>query len=249
MTTYDIDHDCGHRVQVSLVRGARADRLRAAALLERQPCRACWVRAQIARGNAAVDALDASELGARLPALEGTEKQVAWATRVRATALKALVDGAPTASSVTGRGLDLAARAAVARITDASWFCDRGRASVADVLLGAIGWWIASDRAAAIDTVSYSIAPSIEERILAAAAAAGGDDNAPTFTDRDCADECEAIVRDCLQAWGRHQDYQRERAPRVSIYDAQEALYGSVRTYTTDYLTRIGVDPLSDLEF
>src|SRR5690625_6977835 len=74
MAKYTINHTCGHEVTIQLY-GKHTERDRKIAWLETQRCRHCENEAA---NKAAAER--AEEAG--LPALEGTEKQVAWATTI-----------------------------------------------------------------------------------------------------------------------------------------------------------------------
>lgn len=75
MAKYQVKHLCGHTTEVQLF-GHWSDRERRMAAMERELCAAC--RAEQARQAAA-------EAG--LPALTGSDKQIAWAAEIRDTAI------------------------------------------------------------------------------------------------------------------------------------------------------------------
>jgi hypothetical protein len=79
MAQYPVTHSCGHRETVNLF-GKTDEHTRRLAWLERVPCLACK---QAAEQTAA----ETSAADAGLPALTGSEKQITWATRVRAALL------------------------------------------------------------------------------------------------------------------------------------------------------------------
>ena len=73
---YPITHTCGHTITHQLY-GKGSERESRAAWLERQPCLQCKRDAEL---NAALNA----NQEAGLPALTGSEKQIAWAEQIRA---------------------------------------------------------------------------------------------------------------------------------------------------------------------
>ncbi len=84
MAKYEITHACGHTVTHNIVgRNVDGERERKAANLAKCDCTDCH-RAKKTAANA-----DAT---ADLPALNGSEKQVSWATDIRATKRVELVD-------------------------------------------------------------------------------------------------------------------------------------------------------------
>lgn len=83
MAKYQIEHECGH-TQTHDIIGRGKDRESKIAWLGRGVCRDCFLEKieQERREAAAKAALDAQELG--LPELLGSEKQLQWATQLRA---------------------------------------------------------------------------------------------------------------------------------------------------------------------
>jgi hypothetical protein len=79
MAKYYITHSCGHEATHDLLDPINGRESRAA-WLEKQPCMDCKRAAE----NAA-----AKEANAGLPALEGNEKQIAWAESIRAKKIAA----------------------------------------------------------------------------------------------------------------------------------------------------------------
>lgn len=75
MGRYQIDHRCGHTASVEITTGKSADRARRAAWLATQDCDECGRARQLET---------AREANAGLPALVGSDKQVAWAESIRA---------------------------------------------------------------------------------------------------------------------------------------------------------------------
>jgi uncharacterized iron-regulated membrane protein len=89
MANYSVTHTCGHTAEHNLV-GPGKQRDSKIAWLRRQPCWACHKAAEkVARDAANVQA-SAANLAAGLPALIGSEKQIAWAESIRAKALASI---------------------------------------------------------------------------------------------------------------------------------------------------------------
>lgn len=82
MAKYEITHSCGHSETVNIcgtnVHGERESR---AEYLASMPCRECRNRAETERARVIAD-------DAGMPRLAGTEKQVAWAERIRLDMVK-----------------------------------------------------------------------------------------------------------------------------------------------------------------
>ncbi|MBJ6123590.1 hypothetical protein [Sphingomonas mollis] len=110
-----ITHACGHE-QTHYLTGFASQHDRKARWLTTTKCRSCFITEKktaqadaASRDNAAIAHLD-------LPSLTGSERQVAWATSVRASRLAALVDE-PDAG-------DTDAFHTCLTITDAKWWID-----------------------------------------------------------------------------------------------------------------------------
>lgn len=161
MSTYVIDHECGHQITYNLAgrvkdREWRAERLRA------QVCDACYralrVTEAMIAGREARNALEDAEI--TLPPLTGSDKQVSWATDLRAqqlVKLRALAAGGRLAQDgdgalrfervLLGEGAPAATRARIfapilataAAQTSARWWIDRRRQSTLDHLR-ALAW-------------------------------------------------------------------------------------------------------------
>lgn len=83
MSKYTITRACGHTESVQIY-GKVSERDRLASYEERKDCEECYKASQIAkRAEAAQVAADAAKASG-LPALIGSEKQVAWAETIRA---------------------------------------------------------------------------------------------------------------------------------------------------------------------
>ncbi len=84
MALYQIAHTCGHNEEVNITgTNVHGERERRAAWLESKPCRACERAAQ----STAAQAVAVAD---RLPDLTGSEKQIAWAERIRAEVLASI---------------------------------------------------------------------------------------------------------------------------------------------------------------
>ena len=84
MSIYKITHSCGHTVEHQIYgTNVHGEREKKAAWLESRLCYDCYKQAE------AEKAAKASE-DANLPELTGSEKQIAWATDIRAKAAFAI---------------------------------------------------------------------------------------------------------------------------------------------------------------
>lgn len=83
MAKYQITHACGHTVTHNIVgTNVRGEREQRAEWLAARPCQDCHRKQQQER---------AAEANKGLPALVGTEKQIAWAEQIRAKAASSLL--------------------------------------------------------------------------------------------------------------------------------------------------------------
>lgn len=91
MAKHTITHSCGHTTTADIV-GPMADRPRKETWLRSQPCGACRRSAAIdaSKAQTARDTSDIAAIGLPLAALTGSDKQVAWATDIRARAIATL---------------------------------------------------------------------------------------------------------------------------------------------------------------
>lgn len=125
MAWYDINHPCGHSRREQLY-GKHTERERCIAWLEGRPCPDCWQEAkQQARAEAAGKAGEAAKQEG-LPTLAGSEKQVPWATTIRADLLPKIrerikdLKGPLVHPEMIGE-IDVF----VSSIPDAKWWIDR----------------------------------------------------------------------------------------------------------------------------
>lgn len=84
MAKYALTYDCGHNGEVQIV-GPTKDRAYKLARMSERDCPACAAAKRTAAR--ATENATAAQANAGLPALEGSEKQVAWAETIRAKAL------------------------------------------------------------------------------------------------------------------------------------------------------------------
>jgi hypothetical protein len=91
MSLYLIDRACGHQEEVQIYgTNVNGERQRKAAWLATQPCTGC-AREQCSQERQGRNAAAAAQAAADgLPALEGTPRQVAWATTIRQDTLNSL---------------------------------------------------------------------------------------------------------------------------------------------------------------
>lgn len=148
MAKYTVTHSCGHTEEVQLF-GKETERSRKLDYFRQYgQCSACYKAEKAAKEAAQAEANAAvvAESGAELPALKGSDKQVAWATKIRLAQL-AKVAKAVEARLVALRanpalGDKLAEAEAEARQvvqalghqTSASWWIDRRDLNDADLL-------------------------------------------------------------------------------------------------------------------
>lgn len=126
-TNWDIDYCCGHSATRDLSDQPAGQRAGRAAWLATQPCFDCYRQTAGRKVSAEVEAERSAERAAaedfakqnELPVLQGSEKQIAWAHRVRHELLRgaydSLVEGGDFSEEqfdhqvlVTARNVDLA---------------------------------------------------------------------------------------------------------------------------------------------
>jgi len=122
MGKYTITHTCGHNAQHQLF-GKEEARERTLAWRAKGICPICYAAEQSANVDAA---------SADLPELTGSEKQVAWARKIRVKVLKQVDDFAAQHKVKADKWA--AARNALASKTSGSWWIDRQAAGVPDVM-------------------------------------------------------------------------------------------------------------------
>jgi len=138
MAKYTAKFSCGHAETVDLV-GPEKDRTRKLAWMEQKTCGACNKAAKAAKVAEAVEAVGDA------PVLEGSEKQIAWATKIRAEIIAELraqraaiatiaLKVAGNAQAEAGIAAAYAAIDAAGAKTSAAWWIDNrmaGRAAAA----------------------------------------------------------------------------------------------------------------------
>lgn len=115
----EITHSCGHTQKHEVAGFFAADADREARRLERQRCGSCYRGRKEA--NAAAD--QAALAGVDLSTLAGSDKQVSWATAVRAERLAALLRKDPSAVR------------RFATIAEAKWWIDHRSADLTTITL------------------------------------------------------------------------------------------------------------------
>jgi hypothetical protein len=145
MSKFVITHSCGHTVSHQLF-GPSKDRTRKAEWLETTLCTDCWKAEQMRKRTEQIAAENARSATLatekHLPALTGTEKQVAWALSIR----QQMVDSLEAFIAECGSRPDWAAKftalreafgAVVMSHTDARWFIDQRGFGTVRVAFGA----------------------------------------------------------------------------------------------------------------
>lgn len=126
-------HSCGHRGERYQAYGPHAGRERQLAAIEAQECPAC-------RKHKAEQAAQQSGL----PALTGSDKQIAWASDIRSKMIEALNISADKARTILARiANDEAATTDPAKVEAAKVECEDNLASITAILaITDARWWI-----------------------------------------------------------------------------------------------------------
>jgi len=129
MAKYDIEHTCGHTETHQLI-GPRRDRERRIEWLETTLCSECYQEELARQRDEATEAARQEAAEQELPELSGSEKQVAWAVRIRGGMLKSFESILSDASNVknTAAFFDW-----LYGHTAASWWIDNRSASTHDI--------------------------------------------------------------------------------------------------------------------
>lgn len=127
MAKYDVTYSCGHEERVVLF-GPSRERDRKIEWMEREGvCAECWQRKLSAdRASVSAEAAKAAEEEG-LPKLQGSEKQIAWAEKIRADQLRVLNDSTErrlTRDEEDKRELVFALVDRIHRIESAKWWID-----------------------------------------------------------------------------------------------------------------------------
>jgi hypothetical protein len=133
-----ITHACGHE-QIHYLSGFASQQERKARWLQSTKCRTCFVATkQVEQAEAAVrDGAAIAHL--ELPLLTGSDRQVAWATSLRASRFCALV--ARPVTEGTGHQV-------CALVTDAKWWIDHRALTDTELLAEAESYAVAMDTVA-----------------------------------------------------------------------------------------------------
>jgi len=140
MAKYSVKHSCGHTVEIQLC-GKGTERTRKLEWLATQDCPACEKAARDAKHNAANAAAAQANASAGLPALQGSDKQIAWAETIRAGYMPGLqAKLAEMQAKVTPENAAIAAQAigiteSIINNQSAAWWIDRRDHERADILL------------------------------------------------------------------------------------------------------------------
>lgn len=139
-----ITHACGHE-QAHYLHGFASQQDRKARWLQTTKCRTCFIAdkqteqtAAAARDGAVIAHLD-------LPAMIGSDRQVTWATTIRAQRLAAII--------VTPAADDADGLRACCLITDAKWWIDHRELADTDLLAKAAQQTVGSTSPAAPDSI------------------------------------------------------------------------------------------------
>jgi len=93
MAKYTIECQCGHEIEKNIV-GKVADRQSKADYFAQGLCPECWKKEQEEKRAAENKAAAEKNTEAGLPALEGSEKQIAWAETIRSSKITEIEENA-----------------------------------------------------------------------------------------------------------------------------------------------------------
>lgn len=138
MARYAVTYSCGHEAEVALF-GPHKERERKIEWMRQSAlCPACYVAARDAERQKAQADAEAKAERDGLPALLGSEKQIAWAERIRREKMDALYKLAAIADPYNGKDASMAEAKAYAefaeRIFTAALMAVEAKAEA--------GWWI-----------------------------------------------------------------------------------------------------------
>lgn len=120
-----ITHACGHE-QVHYLQGFASQQDRKARWLQTTRCRTCFIADKQAEQTAAAACANTAIAYLDLPALAGSDRQIAWAATIRAQRLAAII-ATPAADDADGLR-------ACCLITDAKWWIDHRDLADPDLL-------------------------------------------------------------------------------------------------------------------
>jgi hypothetical protein len=118
-----ITHACGHE-QAHYLTGYASQQERKARWLQTTHCRSCFIAGKKAKQAEAALRDDAAIAHLKLPVLVGSDRQVGWATTIRASRLAGLL-----ANPESGTGWQTCLTS-----TDAKWWIDHREAADGDLL-------------------------------------------------------------------------------------------------------------------
>jgi hypothetical protein len=121
MAKYEINHACGHTVTHN-IGGKTSDRDGKAEWLSRRDCPDCWAAQKKAEKEA--EEAKAKQLAEGLPPLIGTEKQIAWAEKIRAAVYVSGLKFLSGLSNDKKREPEKHLRQYIDAATDAHWWID-----------------------------------------------------------------------------------------------------------------------------
>ena len=121
---WEVTHSCGHTESHTIVTAFGYQAETRALQLKRRKCTNCYRAGKEAKAGAQAEADDATLSGLDLPALTGSEKQVAWAEKIRRERLAAAFRKDPEA-----------AKRHIERV-EAKWWIDNRSADLAAMLPG-----------------------------------------------------------------------------------------------------------------
>lgn len=159
MAQYRVTHDCGHEVTHRLY-GRYEDRYNKAKWLETQPCPSC-----------AADELAQEASDSGWPILDGSEKQVRWALKIRAASTSDLsnvsnIDIFAVLSAMGLRTTEGLKTLGITNASEAAAFCKKVERDIYEMYLAQkdASWWI-ENRESLLDKVVCTLVDRILDRI------------------------------------------------------------------------------------
>lgn len=140
MAKYNVTYACGHEDEVQLY-GKGSERTRKLEWLATQDCPACEKAAREARNAEANAKAAAANVEAGLPALQGSDKQIAWAETIRAQFIPGLqAKRAEIQAKATPENAATVEQACsiingIINQASAAWWIDRRDHANADILM------------------------------------------------------------------------------------------------------------------
>lgn len=122
MALYDIKHVCGHETEQQIYgTNVRGEREAEAERRGRKLCPACYKKQQEAPNRAAAEQADREGW----PALQGSEKQIAWANQIRVKAVESLTESVRINFPDRPELVPLATTVILEESDHSSWWIDR----------------------------------------------------------------------------------------------------------------------------